>query len=64
MINLIKGGLKAGDKNKCVFKKSEIYDADKKIVLKDKLEDLMSDACSEILKDQENAGEAEGGLLD
>ena len=49
MVNLIKGGLKKGDKAKCVPDKDIIVDDNGKKVNEQKLEDFMTTACSEIL---------------
>lgn len=62
MVNLIKGGLKKGDKNKCVFNRDEVMVNDK--IVEEKLTDKMTNACSELLNQNENAAELQNGLLD
>ena len=49
MVNLIKGGLNKGDKQKCVPDRDIIIDDDGKRVNEQKLDDFMTTACSEIL---------------
>lgn len=50
MVNLIKGGLKKGDKQKCIPPQSQVLTEDGKII-KDKLETFITTACS-VLTDQ------------
>jgi len=51
MINLIRGGLKKGDKTKCVPSKDMIIDEKGDRVDGTRLEKFMTDACAEILND-------------
>lgn len=62
MVNLIKGGLKKGDKNKCVFKRESVFTNDK--IDEEKLTEKMTTACSELLNQNDNAAELQDGLLD
>lgn len=51
MINLIRGGLKKGDKTKCVPSKDMIIDEKGDRVDGTRLEKFMTDACAEVLND-------------
>lgn len=62
MVNLIKGGLKKGDKNKCVFRRESVMTNDK--IDEEKLTEKMTTACSELLNSNDNAAELQNGLLD
>lgn len=65
MINLIKGGLRKGDKSKCVPDRDIIIDSEGKLLNPQKLEDFITTACSEILNyADENSLDAAGGVLD
>lgn len=56
MINLIKGGLKTGDKNKCVANRDIMVDTEGKII-KSKLESFIESACSELANKQADAAD-------
>lgn len=62
MVNLIKGGLRKGDKQKCTPPQATVLKDGK--IIKDKLEEFISTACSALTDQQEYAADAAGGLLD
>lgn len=57
MINLIKGGLKTGEKSKCVASQETVVDSEGKII-KGKLESFIEEACSELANKQAEAADA------
>lgn len=56
MVNLIKGGLKKGSKNKCVANRNKVVDSNNKIIEKE-LNTFMEEACSDLLQNNENAAD-------
>lgn len=63
MVNLIKGGLKKGDKQKCVPPQANVVNDLGKII-PNKLEDFIANACSALTDQQAFAADAANGLLD
>lgn len=65
MINLIKGGIRKGDKTKCIPSKDILVDTDGKRVAPGKLDEFMAVACSEILNNADSTTfDTNSGVLD
>ena len=64
MINLIKGGIKKGNKNVCVPNKNSVFDKDGNYNGEAKINEFIEEACSNLLNTNDNAADVQGGLLD